>query len=95
MSSADIQSSTVRLPVERNHDAAYAFDEKRPLCAVDRRAAEFDQLVEVDAASFARRGKIGRQWRPETPWCDLVHFVGGHRPSERIQQHRRIAGIYY
>ena len=64
-----------------------------PFAAVDRRAAEFDQFFEVDAASFTRGGKIGRQWRAETPGRDLIHFVGGYRPAECTQQHGGIAGI--
>ena len=93
MFSAAIQSSTVRLAIERHHDAADALDEQNAVGRLDRRAAEGDQLVEGNAAAFARGGEIGRQRRAEAPGRDALDLVGGHRPPERGQQHRRIAGL--
>ena len=66
---------------------------RMPLSRVDRGAAERDQLVEVDAAAFARGGEIGRQRRAEAPGRDALDFVGRDRPPERGEQHRRIAGL--
>ena len=54
-----------------------------PVVGVDRRAAEFDQRVEVDAAAFARGGDVGRQRRAEAPGRDALDLVGRHRPAER------------
>ena len=66
---------------------------KMPCRSLDRRAAETDQLVEVDAAAFARGGNIRRQRRAETPGRDMLDLVGRHGAAERVEQHRRIAGL--
>ena len=60
---------------------------RMPFVAVDRRAAESDQAVEVDAAAFARGGKIGRQRGAEAPGRDALDFACRNRPAERRQQH--------
>src|SRR5262245_4187068 len=81
------------LAVEGDHDAANTFNEKRSGRGIDRSAAEFDQLVEVDTAAFARGSNIRRQRRAKTPRRDPIHLFGSYRSSERTQQDSRIAGI--
>jgi hypothetical protein len=56
--------------IERHHDATDALDEQHAGFRVDRLAAEGDQLLEIDAAPFARGGEIGRQRRAEAPRRD-------------------------
>ncbi len=80
---------------ERHHDAADAFDEQHAVGGLDGGAAERDQRVEIEDAVLALGGEIGRQRRAETPGRDGGDFVGGHRPAERAQQHRRVAGLHH
>ena len=81
------------LGVERHHDATDALDQQDAIGGRDRGAAEGDQFVEGDAAAFARCGEIGREWGAEAPGGDARDLVGRHRPPERGQQNRRVAGL--
>ena len=44
-------------------------------------------------ALLARGGEIGRQRRAEAPGRDARDFVGADRLAQRLEQHRRIAGL--
>jgi hypothetical protein len=50
------------LRIERDHDSPDAFDEQDAAMRCDVLAREGDERVEFDAAAFAGRGDIRRQW---------------------------------
>ena len=74
--------------VEGHHGAADALDQQG---VARRRAAEGDDLAQVEAASFARRRHVRREGRGEAPGRDRGDRLFRHRLAEAGKQDAGVA----